>query len=229
MIWMRAYGKECMKKSCIWSNSRLVSKLHVQDVSKALSALLAVVLCLCFWQMYSVLQTLFAMQELRAKAKPLCKTYVDANGKKRYSGIPKKMKSSQLGPCVLVSAGIYVIYVYMHSLIQVVSGLRSYTCAFGYRIAELLPQLPEGVWGFKNPAKDCLANCTRLLVCQMRGLAANLYASLSLPGAGDHSRGHVAKLVSRYRYVGRSPHGGSLSLSTWEHKAGSPCLLPSRI
>ena len=155
MIWMRAYGKECMKKSCIWSNSRLVSKLHVQDVSKALSALLAVVLCLCFWQMYSVLQTLFAMQELRAKAKPLCKTYVDANGKKRYSGIPKKMKSSQLGPCVLVSAGIYVIYVYMHSLIQVVSGLRSYTCAFGYRIAELLPQLPEGVWGFKNPAKDC--------------------------------------------------------------------------
>ena len=34
--------------------------------------------------------------------------------------------------------------------------LRQYPCGFGYRLAALLPELAEGVRGFRSPKESCL-------------------------------------------------------------------------
>ena len=100
---MRAFGAPSMKKSCLWSNSRLIGELGSDVVSRLLAfANNAHVLQLHVAMMHDMpllhVALAIRLKEMRDTAQPLVRRYIDSGGKTRYTGVQKKLKKSQLGP-----------------------------------------------------------------------------------------------------------------------------------
>lgn len=93
-LWMRHYGSESCKHTFLWSNSSGVRHLSLGRLTK----------------------------EQRETAVPLATKNIDQSGKRRATGVKKRLKKSQV-----------------------------YTMAFGKRIAQLLPTMPKDVQPLRNP------------------------------------------------------------------------------
>ena len=50
------------------------------------------------------------------------------------------------------------------------SNLRTYSKAFGYKIAGLLPDLPSGVWGLRDPQNITHVSCQYKAVVHKRAI-----------------------------------------------------------
>lgn len=87
-----------MKKTCLWSNSKLIGELGSDVVSSAPCLLhpLHVSFRGC-WLWFAQTHTSL-LEEMRATAAPLVRRYVDSKGKTRFTGVKKKLKNSQPGP-----------------------------------------------------------------------------------------------------------------------------------
>lgn len=144
---MRHFGVKTAKPTCLWSNSWHINEFDLGPVPK----------------------------EARLKSETLAKTYEDKRGVKRCVGKKEALKESQklicridhidlyslkigqlffcnlLLACVQVWCGCSLLLLWEPSGVQSQQlwVLRAYTKAFGYRLCDLLPNMKEGVWGFR--------------------------------------------------------------------------------
>lgn len=94
-------------------------------------------------------------QSMRETAIPLAHVYVDKHGKKRCCGKKKVLKESQsldkiISCSFMECARAIVCNIASQSKSPLHPRVRSYTKAFGYKLASLLPNMHEGVFGFRT-------------------------------------------------------------------------------
>ena len=100
---------------------------------------------------------------------PLAHVYIDRNGKKRSTGKKGVLKDSQILVgfiycytrihtyvthmyiCILVRVDKKTFIVPMSVNVNLLSIPRTYSRAFGHRVASLLPDISFGVWGLRAP------------------------------------------------------------------------------
>lgn len=112
-----------------------------------------------FVSMETVYSLIALDQEMKRTSSTLTRHYVDKKGIKRFTGVAKKLKASQLGPYVISvrcsksmlysSASDGLVLLWDHCCAVLVA--RCYTMGFGYRIGELLPDLPQHITGLRSP------------------------------------------------------------------------------
>ena len=90
------------------------------------------------------------LQEMRAAAKSLSKVRKDSKGCKKTTGDTKRLKNSQR------SGSTCLFDVHMYNLLGATSQLRTYPPGFGHRMSALLPDVCQGIKGFRKP-KDLVS------------------------------------------------------------------------
>ena len=96
----------------------------------------------------------------KQKACSLVQRQVDSRGIKRFTGVQKKLKQSQLQPRELNRNSEPALH---HHKCLLAAYLRCYTCAYGYKIGELLPRLSEGVHGFRRRCRSYCFPCAEVV------------------------------------------------------------------